>query len=125
MSIPDASEAGPAAPGVLAGVRVVEFAQNVAIPHCGRLLAGMGADVVKVEPPSGDAMRWSSDLAPWEGRAYAIVNQGKRSVAIDLAAVSPAASSRCDTHCVCGRPQCCCEQGCGCLDYGEQLSRRG
>lgn len=75
----------PVGDGILAGVRVVEFAQNVAIPHCGRLLAGMGADVIKVEPPSGDAMRWSSTLAPWEGRAYAVVNQGKRSVAIDLA----------------------------------------
>ena len=36
-------------PGVLTGIRVVEFAQNAAIPHCGRLLAGLGADVVKVE----------------------------------------------------------------------------
>ena len=71
--------------GILSDVRVVEFAQNVAIPHCGRLLAGMGADVVKVEPPSGDAMRWGSPLAPWEGRAYAVVNQGKRSLPIDLA----------------------------------------
>lgn len=71
--------------GVLAGLKVVEFAQNVAIPHCGRLLAGMGADVIKVEPPTGDAMRWGSPLSPWEGRAYAVVNQGKRSMPIDLA----------------------------------------
>ena len=44
-----------APPGVLDGIKVVEFAQNAAIPHCGRLLAGLGADVVKVEPPTGDA----------------------------------------------------------------------
>ena len=43
--------------GLLAGVKVVEFSQNAAVPQCGRLLAGMGADVVKVEPPEGDAMR--------------------------------------------------------------------
>lgn len=44
-------------PGVLDGVNAVEFVQNARIPHRGRLLAGLGADVVKVEPPTGDAMR--------------------------------------------------------------------
>lgn len=72
--------------GVLAGVKVVEFSQNVAVPFCGRLLAGMGAEVVKVEPPGGDAMRHLAQLAPGEGKAYAVVNPGKRSVVIDLAA---------------------------------------
>ena len=72
--------------GILAGVRVVEFAQNVAIPMCGRLLAGMGCDVVKVEPPGGDAMRWLAPITASEGKAYALVNPGKRSIAIDLAA---------------------------------------
>ena len=70
--------------GVLAGVRVVEFAQNVAVPHCGRLLAGMGADVVKVEPPVGDAMRFLAPLAHFEGRAFAVSNPGKRAIALDL-----------------------------------------
>ncbi len=70
--------------GVLDGVRVVELAQNAAIPHCGRLLAGLGADVVKVEPPEGDAMRQLATLADNESRAYALINPGKRSIAIDL-----------------------------------------
>ena len=73
-----------ALPGVLDGIRVVEFAQNAAIPHCGRLLAGLGADVVKVEPPDGDAMRRLAALADMESRAYALINPGKRSIAIDL-----------------------------------------
>lgn len=68
----------------LAGVRVVEFAQNAAVPQCGRLLAGLGADVVKVEPPEGDAMRGLAGLAPTEARAYASINPGKRSICVDL-----------------------------------------
>ena len=75
---------GPA--GILAGVRVLELSQNAAIPHCGRLLAGLGADVVKVEPPDGDAMRFLAPLAPGESKAYATINPGKRSIAIDLGA---------------------------------------
>ena len=77
------SSAGGAPPGVLDGIKVVEFAQNAAIPHCGRLLAGLGADVVKVEPPTGDAMRLVAPLEG-EGRAYVLINPGKRSIALDL-----------------------------------------
>ncbi len=72
--------------GILAGVKVVEFAQNAAVPYCGRLLAGMGADVVKVEPPDGDAMRGLAQLAPHEAKSYAVMNPGKRGMVIDLAA---------------------------------------
>ncbi len=70
--------------GVLAGVKVVEFAQNAAVPHCGRLLAGMGAEVVKVEPPYGDAMRNGLKLAPREARTFAVINPGKRGIVLDL-----------------------------------------
>ena len=44
-------------PPLLDGVKVVEFCQVAAGPFCGMLLADMGADVVKVEPPEGDALR--------------------------------------------------------------------
>ena len=71
-------------PGALAGIRVVELAQNAAIPYCGRLLAGMGADVVKVEPLDGDAMRRLSHLGPGESKAYATINPGKRAICVDL-----------------------------------------
>ena len=70
--------------GVLDGIRVVELAQNAAVPYCGRLLAGMGADVVKVEPPGGDAMRHLGDLGSSEAKAYAAINPGKRSIVLDL-----------------------------------------
>jgi len=70
--------------GVLAGVKVVEFAQNAAVPQCARLLAGMGADVVKVEPPTGDAMRHLAGLTENESRAFATINPGKRTICVDL-----------------------------------------
>ena len=73
-------------PGILDGIKVLELAQNAAIPHCGRLLAGLGADVVKVEPPGGDAMRLLAQLGPMEAKGYAVINPGKRSIAVDLAA---------------------------------------
>ena len=78
----------PAENGVLAGVKVVEFAQNAAVPQCARLLAGMGADVVKVEPPTGDAMRHLAPLTGHESRAYATINPGKRAICLDLTAES-------------------------------------
>ena len=74
------------APGALAGIKVIEFAQNAAVPQCGRLLAGLGADVVKVEPPEGDSMRHLAKLSPTEGRAYATINPGKRAMTLDLTA---------------------------------------
>ena len=48
----------------LEGVRVVEYAQYVAGPLCGVLLADLGADVVKVEPPHGDGYRQVMPIAP-------------------------------------------------------------
>ncbi|MDH5263687.1 MAG: CoA transferase, partial [Betaproteobacteria bacterium] len=46
----------PASSAPLAGLKVVEFCQVAAGPFCGMLLADFGAEVVKVEPPEGDAM---------------------------------------------------------------------
>lgn len=84
MDTADEPAGHESAQGILAGIKVVEFAQNAAIPHCGRLLAGMGADVVKVEPPGGDAMRSLASLAPMEAKAYALINPGKRAMVLDL-----------------------------------------
>ena len=72
--------------GALDGVRVVEFAQNAAVPQCGRLLAGMGARVVKVEPPAGDSMRHLAKLAADEARGYATINPGKEAICVDFTA---------------------------------------
>jgi crotonobetainyl-CoA:carnitine CoA-transferase CaiB-like acyl-CoA transferase len=68
----------------LDGVRVVEYAQYVAGPLCGVLLADLGADVVKVEPPAGDGYRHVLPVAPGLGRYFIPLNRGKRSVVADL-----------------------------------------
>jgi crotonobetainyl-CoA:carnitine CoA-transferase CaiB-like acyl-CoA transferase len=68
----------------LEGVRVIEYAQYVAGPLCGVLLADLGADVVKVEPPAGDGYRSVMPAAPGIGRYFVALNRGKRSVVVDL-----------------------------------------
>jgi crotonobetainyl-CoA:carnitine CoA-transferase CaiB-like acyl-CoA transferase len=68
----------------LDGIRVVEYAQYVAGPLCGVLLADLGAEVVKVEPPSGDGYRHVMPVAPSQGRYFVPLNRGKRSVVLDL-----------------------------------------
>ena len=60
----------------LEGVRVVEYAQYVAGPLCGVLLADLGADVVKVEPPGGDGYRYVMPVAPSVGRYFIPLNRG-------------------------------------------------
>jgi len=65
--------------GPLDGVRVVELATFFASPYANRFLRDLGADVIKVEPTSGDPMRSLPD--PFEGAA-----RGKRSIALDLKA---------------------------------------
>jgi crotonobetainyl-CoA:carnitine CoA-transferase CaiB-like acyl-CoA transferase len=69
----------------LAGIKVVEIAQNLAGPYAGAILAHMGADVVKVERPEGDDARgWGPPF--WRGTspAFLAVNGNKRSIALDL-----------------------------------------
>ena len=68
----------------LAGVRVIEFCQVAAGPFCGMLLADFGAEVIKVEPREGDAMRQWPPITDGYSENFASVNRGKRSVALDL-----------------------------------------
>ncbi len=68
----------------LAGTKVVEFCQVAAGPFCGMLLADYGAEVVKVEPPEGDAMRQWPPVNGGYSENFASINRGKQSVALDL-----------------------------------------
>jgi crotonobetainyl-CoA:carnitine CoA-transferase CaiB-like acyl-CoA transferase len=88
---PDAAFSEPSARGPLAGFRVVDCSAVLAGPYCTMLLGDLGADVIKVEPPEGDATRgWGP---PWVGSEaagtrtaayYLAVNRNKRSLRLDL-----------------------------------------
>ena len=91
-------------PGPLAGIRVADCSTVLAGPLCTMLLADLGADVVKVEPPDGDGTRtWGP---PWVGAGvagpddpgtaayYLAVNRNKRSIRLDLKAPDGAAILR-------------------------------
>ena len=72
-------------PGPLNGLRVLELAQNLAGPYCGQILGDLGADVIKVERPGGDAARaWGPPFVDGTGSIFAAANRGKRSVELDL-----------------------------------------
>ena len=78
-------------PGPLAGIRVADCSTVLAGPYCTMLLADLGADVVKVEPPEGDTTRgwgppWVGDEAAGTRTAayYLAVNRNKRSIRLDL-----------------------------------------
>lgn len=74
----------PAAFGPLAGYRVLELGSTVAGPFCGRLMADFGAEVIKVEPMEGDAVRTMGKSCEGESLYAASILRNKSLVALDL-----------------------------------------
>ena len=75
--------------GPLHGVTIVDLTQMLAGPFCTMLLADLGADVIKIEPPQGDMTRSSAPFRPDDefrafGGYFASVNRNKRSMVVDL-----------------------------------------
>ncbi len=75
--------------GPLADIRIIDLTQYLAGPFCTMLLADLGADVIKVEPPGGDPPRAMGPLPPDTkgcdyGGYFASVNRNKRSIVLDL-----------------------------------------
>ena len=68
----------------LAGIKVIELANFIAGPLCGTLLADMGADVIKVEPPKGDMARATPPIRNGESVSFVALNRNKRSLVLDL-----------------------------------------
>jgi crotonobetainyl-CoA:carnitine CoA-transferase CaiB-like acyl-CoA transferase len=71
-------------PKPLAGIRVIELANFIAGPLAGTLLADMGADVIKVEPPGGDMSRATPPIRNNESVSFVALNRNKRSLVLDL-----------------------------------------
>ncbi|MDX1584361.1 MAG: CoA transferase, partial [Thermoanaerobaculia bacterium] len=68
----------------LSGIRVLDFTRHLPGPYATDLLARLGAEVIKIEPPQGDPARW---LPPFDGKfgtLYTLLNRGKKSVVVDL-----------------------------------------
>ena len=106
----------------LAGIRVLEFTHMVMGPTCGMILADLGAEVIKVEPPGGDKTRRLPGLGIGFFRSF---NRNKKSIVLDIASESGRATAaelaaRCDVVLENFRPGLMKELG---LDY-DTLSRR-
>lgn len=76
-------------PGPLAGLRILDLTQALSGPYCTMMLADLGADVIKIEPPTGDMTRnagpfTAEDTERSYGGYFASINRGKRSIALDL-----------------------------------------
>lgn len=70
---------------VLSGIRVVDLSQNMAGPFCTQILADFGAEVTKVEPPTGDPARlWGPPFIGDDAALFLAANRGKTSIALDL-----------------------------------------
>jgi crotonobetainyl-CoA:carnitine CoA-transferase CaiB-like acyl-CoA transferase len=68
----------------LSGVRVLDFSQGIAAPHGACLLAEMGAEVIKIEPPGGDWLRGLGVTRNGSSVLFSTFNRGKRGLALDL-----------------------------------------
>lgn len=69
----------------LAGIRVADFSESLAGPFCTQILADLGAEVIKIERPRGDAARtWGPAVRDGQSAIFIAANRGKRSIAVDL-----------------------------------------
>lgn len=78
------SQNADAAQPALGGIRVVDFTSMIAGPYATRLLADHGAEVIKIESPTGDGMRYRQPIRNSASTYFGCLNIGKRSVALDL-----------------------------------------
>ncbi|MBV8927217.1 MAG: CoA transferase [Bradyrhizobium sp.] len=67
-----------------AGLRVLDFSTTIAGPHCARMLADMGAEVIKVETAEGETMRTRPPLRNGCSTVFGQLNAGKKSIVLDL-----------------------------------------
>src|SRR3974390_2889399 len=66
------------------GLRVLDFSTTIAGPHCARMLADMGAEVIKIETAEGETMRSRPPVRNGCSTVYGQLNVGKKSLVLDL-----------------------------------------
>ena len=71
-------------PGPLQGIRVLDFTAMIAGPHCARLMADLGAEVIKIEGLEGEMLRGRPPLRDGNSSYFGALNCGKKSLAVDL-----------------------------------------
>jgi CoA:oxalate CoA-transferase len=76
--------AGDNSTGTFAGLRVLDFSTTIAGPHCTRMLADMGAEVIKVESGEGETMRTRPPVRNSFSSVFGQLNAGKKSLVLDL-----------------------------------------
>ena len=79
-----------------AGLKVLDFSRVLAGPFAGRMLCDLGADVVKIEPPTGDPTRAGTGLKPGDPPSpyWLALHRDRRSVVRRFAAAAPARPCR-------------------------------
>jgi CoA:oxalate CoA-transferase len=80
--------------GAFDGVRVLDFTTTIAGPHCARLMADLGAEVIKIEAPEGDMMRSRPPLRNGASTSFGQLNAGKKSIVLDLKSPQGAEAAR-------------------------------
>lgn len=70
--------------GSFTGLRVLDFSTTIAGPHCARMLADMGAEVIKIETAEGETMRTRPPVRSGCSTAFGQLNVGKKSLVLDL-----------------------------------------
>jgi CoA:oxalate CoA-transferase len=72
------------ATGSLHGLRVLDFSTTIAGPHCTRMLADLGAEVIKIETADGETMRIRPPVRNGSSSVFGQLNAGKKSIVLDL-----------------------------------------